>query len=211
MTAKHHAPTCFGLPSLYHQESEFCRACDVRNRCDETSYSKLIALSDKIDVKDAIARYQDRSVAGIRVPLQRRDAPEITISLPDRSTPKERFRLTLHEADMRLVAVLPVKVAAKVHLMMQKNEDRAARQALAKGVNPFPLKGAAYLSVACGMLLEKGFTRSELRLEYIKRFGWTVPTAASHVSIVAAMFPALRFAIEDARRFTLHPNLKKKQ
>lgn len=201
---------CYGLSSVYHQDSETCQQCPDNTACEEASYAKLLSLSSRIDVRDALARYQNRDALGMRKP-EMRVAVEITLPPPERTVKNESVALPLTDADRALISRLPVKVAAKVQSMMMKNEDRAARLALLHGKNPFPRKGAGPLHVACEMLLHGGFDRVGLRKRLIEVLGCGESGAYSHVSFVVAMFPALRFAKEEQGTFTLHPNLRKKE
>lgn len=201
------SPSCFGLPSIYHQESPRCRDCSHREGCESTAYAKLVALSRSVDVTDALARFQHR--AGPVRPVEAHETVSLSAVPPERSARRERLKVSLNDIDQALIDALPVKVATKVRRMMQRNMDQMARHLLAQGKNPFPLKGAGFLHVACELLLSGGFTRSRLRQTYVERFGWTNGTAAAHVSNVTAMFPALRIAIEGSDgAFVMHPSVR---
>lgn len=199
-------PNCFGLPSIYHQRSEHCAKCPHHDRCEEVAYARLLALSERIEVGDALARYQDRSGAELRRPKFK--VRLALTAIPERRARRERVSLELTAADHALIAGLPTKVAEKVQVLMKRGNDRVARAALAHGRNPFPADGAKYLHVACERLLAGGFTRAELRVEFMRRLAWKESTAFSHVSSVVSMFPALGFAHEQDGRFVLHPRLR---
>jgi hypothetical protein len=209
-TPSHLREACFGLPSVFHQESERCGQCGQRSECEPAAYARLIGLQKRgIAVGDALVRFQTREEKHLRSPGELPEV-KVTIAPPERTVRPEKVRLALSPDDQAALERLPVKVAKKVRLMMQKDEDRQGREALKAGRNPFNFEGARYLNVACDLLLSGGFTRASLRNAYCERLEWTTGTAASHVSTVVNIFPLFKFACETQQgAFVLHPAIKR--
>jgi hypothetical protein len=188
-------PRCFGLPSLIHRDSPHCAECPYLNECERVALNKALALSAYIQIPDVIARLRNRDG-------QKGQPTAITgVSHITRTTSGEKVRMALTEEDVATVKQMPVKVRRKVELLMKQGKDVAAREALLRGENPFPFEGSGYMHVACELLLAGGFTRAQLRKEYMRRLHWTEGTAYSHVSAVVAISRAIGIAEEIGGKF----------
>lgn len=98
---------------------------------------------------------------------------------------------------LRRLNGLPVKVAPKVRLLMQRGIDARAKREVRASLNPFPQDSNKYLWLACEQLLGIGFNRVELKQAFVDSLGFSPATAASHVSNTLSVFTALEI-IEPA-------------
>lgn len=188
-------PRCFGLPSVFHRDTPTCAKCPVMTECEKAALAKALALAPYVQIGDVVMRLRNRGESTTPA------AVDTQLTVVQRTTREEKLRLALTEGDRAVIAKMPVKVREKAEYIMRAGKDVEARESLSRGVNPFPLDGSRYLHVACDLLIKGGFTRAELRDAYMERLGWSRATAASEVSTVVNIFPALKFAKEVHRRF----------
>lgn len=188
-------PTCFGLPSVYHQGSERCQSCTHSSRCDEQAYARLYGLAEVIDVSDSLVRFQGRNDDGLRSPVTRA-VPKLTVN-SDRVTKREKVRLAIPQDMEPALRNLSKRVEKKARSMLMLGSDRVVRFSLQRGNNPFSLDKESHFRIAADLLIKGGFTRDQLRKCLTEDLKWTDATARSYVSSTVSLFTALSFAKED--------------
>lgn len=124
-------------------------------------------------------------------PVEPAALPEVTLTMPDVPLRSSQLSMQLTEDQLKRLEGLPVKVAPRVRLLMQRGIDARSRRDVAAGRNPFPDDTNRYMWLACEMLLHGGFNRSSLKNAFIAQLKFTPATAASHVSNTVAIFNAL--------------------
>ncbi len=195
-------PSCCGVPSLINvEEGGWCRGCEVRERCVRLAYPKLKRIANSAGMHEELVRFEavhaetlTRSTVA-KLPTPAGQGETLTPNDSDRLRESD---MTLTDRQREILASLPVKIAPKVRVLMQKRVDQAAPVRLAQGLNPFTEADPRYLQIAGELLLERrSISRSELRKRLIDQLGWTEGTAASHVSAVVAILPALGIATAD--------------
>lgn len=176
---------CFGSVMAYDEKSATCQACIACHACADNARSRLERLSEKLNIQPLIA--SQRAFRGAhhqggttRIQLQQSWQVDKT---PFQSLPKK---------------VQPLAARLDQHGIDLKNELLSRR-------NPYRQMRPKYMEVACDLLLEAGFTRSELRAALlIAHPHWQARTADSHVLIVCQLLEGMNVCHEDeSGRFTV--------
>lgn len=219
------APGCYGAASVYAMDSDICKACVAFAGCGEQAMSNLQAIRQQIDVSDILKRHQvalARNRNNAERPASPKSEPIIVSHLAvvqpspvtkpvERVTPTERVSFDLSPADAAVIDLISQankKTAAQAVLLAKANKIEAMRVLLPQGQNPFEQTGPSYMRVACSMLTNGGFLRSELKTALMTQLGWSDGTAATHVSIASALLFAFSITRKDHHdRFILNPAL----
>lgn len=171
------APGCFGHIATYSPLCEVCRDCPHNTACCESVQNRITALKK-------VNQY-----------------PDIPESLPGRTE-------ALRKPDVQVdVAVETPKVG---HGVMTKKAREVAnslgkrgidlRMALLGGYNP--VDTPRFVKHAFDFLLTEGINKRQLKDYYMRTFGWSEATAASHVGMVVSLFTGLNIAEVDGQEVT---------
>lgn len=192
-------PGCFGSVMSYDSSDAICIACEHKVDCEEKSYATLSVLREKI-ATPAISKVRDKERVNAGQPVSSEEPSERKAARPRGDHKLTREHLNIVKS---ITAVKPAKCA--LNLFKRGIDGLYIQRALRVGHNPFVKEPPHYLSVACRMLMNGGFTRRELSsaLQQDKATAMKEKTAASHVSIAVALLPAIGVAYETDGRFIL--------
>lgn len=214
------APGCFGSAIVFSHDSVTCGACPHFEQCAGVTLERLNQISGTVNVTDLMAKHrraqklqapiraarQQEQIENAPPPVQATTQKPAVTAPVERKTTVARVVFEIDEATQQVIARIPnQKAAAQAVVLCKANRIEIAKEALSKGENPFTESGPKYLQVACDMLLRGGFTRGSLKEELQAQLGWTPTTAASHVSIAAALLPAFDIASLAGETFVLSP------
>lgn len=211
----HQSPGCFGSPSCYASNSNFCQTCEGFNECGEESLNTLKRIKEVVNVDDLLHKH-NQALAKQRVENKKRlkalktEPPKMERPTPksvERTAKKEVVEFSIDEKTAELIGELPVKARPFAISLCRKGLVDRIKKDLVRNVNPLSGCGPVFLSIAIESLIAGGFTKSELREIYMKDRGWTENTAASHVSLVVKLFLMFDIAIENNQKFTASPTL----
>lgn len=164
---------CMGMPSVLNVASPSCQSCKGFAPCRTAALSVLETVRGTVKVDDMIHELR----AG-----QEGAKPAVEIEFA--------------------IASVPKKVAPRLRSLLAKGFDRAARDALRDGVNPFPLSGAKHMHLAGELLLLGRFTKGQYRQDCMNKFGWAEGTAFSEVSMAIALMRGLGLVSVDGDAVT---------
>ncbi|CAG9229082.1 hypothetical protein BVI1335_70149 [Burkholderia vietnamiensis] len=196
-------PSCCGLPSVFSAEAKTCSVCKDRSLCVSACHGMLMSLSSKMDVTTNIA-YLERTAKVVTAQSTPASPVATTIAAP--AVASIKVNLTLGEREQSTLAALPAHAAKVLRPMMARGADSRARYRVAQGQNPFDETAQRWLRLAGEMLIAGGFTKAQLRQAFVTEFGWSEGTAFARVSIVVAIFPALRIATLVGDRLVCMPS-----
>lgn len=211
------APACFGSPSCYAGDSKICQACDATSECGEEVKNTLVRIKNVINVDDLLHKHTQ----ALEKARAKREAerPPLTaaevLSKPERPMPKavertskvEKITYEIDEATEALIGTLPVKAQPFAVQLCKSGMVARIKKDVKEGLNPLEKTGPKFLALALKVLIEGGFSKAGLRGQFIKEFGWSENTAASHVSLVVKLFTMFEIATETADGFEIFPDL----
>lgn len=229
-TDEQKAPGCFGAASVYGMDSVVCQGCVAFTSCGAAAIKKLESIRELVDVRDVLARH-----AAARVKAQNKAAleqmrlappaaptplvsspipvaqPKATVQPVERKTTSARVTFEISGDDQNVLALIgekSVKTREQAIVLCKTNKVNDMRSMLPKGVNPFAESGPKFLSVACALLLNGGFTKATLKARLIADLEWTDGTAGSHVAIACALLYSFKIITADTSgAFILNPAL----
>lgn len=213
------APACFGAPSCYASDSKICQACNAYSTCGNEVTETLVRIKNVINVDDLLHKHTqalDKARATRRAKERTEEVKhEDELVKPARPMPStverkskvEKITYEIDEETNALIGTLPVKAQPfAVQLCKTGMVDRIKKD-IKDGLNPLEKTGPKFLCFALTALLNGGFTKAELRTQYIAEFSWTENTAASHVSLVVKLFGMFEIATESDNKFVVNPKL----
>ena len=209
------APACFGSPSCYAGDSKICQSCGAIGECSEEVKNTLVRIKNVINVDDLLHKHtQALDKARAKREAEKPTAVE-KLTKPERPMPKavertskvEKITYEIDEATEALIGTLPVKAQPFAVQLCKSGMVARIKKDLKDGLNPLEKTGPKFLALALKVLIEGGFSKAGLRGQYIKEFGWSENTAASHVSLVVKLFTMFEIATETADGFEVNPDL----
>lgn len=223
-TDEQKAPGCFGAASVYSMDSVVCQGCVAFTTCGDTAIKKLESMRELVDVRDLLARHAAARVKAQNVALKPPAAPAPLVPSPipvaqpkatlqpiERKTTSARVTFEISDDDQNVLALIgekSVKTREQAIVLCKTNKINNMRSMLPKGVNPFIESGPKFLSVACDLLLNGGFTKATLKARLIADLAWTDGTAGSHVAIACALLYSFGIITADTSgAFILNPAL----
>jgi len=190
-------PNCFGLVVCLSTKSQQCQNCEFFTRCKQKTAEHLSCISVKMNVEDYIAALR-REGAEVSHTIKLVGSPEV-----QRKTKVYTLEITKREQQaLEEIKGRYSKAERLLKYMYKHGIDLHAN--LIQGVNPFKYRQShRYMYVACKMLLDQGFTNSELRSRLMKENDWSYGTANSHVLIVVHTLLALSVVRTERGRYKI--------
>lgn len=196
---------CFGIPSIFSFKSKTCASCGSFENCQNESYLNLMLVQGQIDVSDAVRSHQNH----FRAINKTAPLPTQQISLncvPKRTTAVARVPHSVSEYQRVLIESLPRKVGDYMRKLILRGFVERLVDCMNNNENPFDEEGYRPYCIAFEKLKSGGFSRSVLKTAFQNEMGWSVKSAASQVSFIWSLMPALGIAKEDG--YSLVPVIK---
>lgn len=203
-------PTCFGSPtSINLAQDSLCRKCPHLAKCGRSSLDLLLALARVAPVQDLADTLHTQlqglglvpaGEVGVSPSPDAQEAPTLPGESPQRSFGRIR-RKELTQQELDLLERLPVKVAKRMRPLMRAGLFNRLAPDMKAGRNPFPTTENEFLNRFASWLLQGGqVIKKDARDRFIKVYGWTDMTAASHVSVAVTLFVTLGIAKDSGDR-----------
>lgn len=205
-------PGCLGSIISFDSSDDYCISCRYKDQCRQKVGSRLIELRNKLDVSDYLREFN--------INQGRDDEASVDAEQDEEMQPS---RAKLRPASKR-VAVRPItkeqfvqfsqdwvpKKAKKLMLQMFRKgiDGRVIGNQLRKRVNPFKNETPVTMRVACDLLLNGGFEKTELKMALMgsSKRQMNSATAIAQVSILTSTLLAIKVAYEKDGRFMLVEN-----
>lgn len=173
--------SCHGDASVFSFASVTCTGCVSFDSCVSSTHDSLLQLNLGAPAKPMLERH-------VRFVAYKKDKAMRGSVLTGKRA--------LTDDEERIAKTLPSKVASQYRRIVSEGFVPRMKEGLAKGLNPFDRNGYKYLSVAFDALLAGGFTKRELRLNYMGSCGWSEGTAFSAVNMAWHLFSSCGVAGE---------------
>jgi hypothetical protein len=211
MNAEAKAPGCFGSPSMHAMDSAHCQKCVAYTECGKVAHETLGNLAQVMDVADlmkrhAAARKKYAKPAPVVTELfEAGTLPDMPLQLCRKPTV---VKYDVDEKTMELIGgIKNAKARTQALALARANMVERSIEALADGKNPFEQTPPKFLKVACDQLLLGGFTKADLKAQYVQSLGNTAETAAWNVTMAVSVLGAFRITQQVGKRFVLNPVL----
>lgn len=159
-------PACFGISICYDPTSKTCKRCPVASSCAKAGKLELLEIASQVEVGDILKRFEGVEVRSYENWTTVLPGDFQRLGKPDRH---ESFVMTQ----------LPGRDGAFAKLLARKGVDFSLLRAgiIQKELHLYP-----WLHEACLLLMENGFTRSELAAYFTQTRNWNEATARRYVT-----------------------------
>lgn len=199
-------PSCFGVPSVFSFKCDVCSNCGHFTDCEESAYFALRSIAHRLPVEQALIEHERFRRAkdgdeGVAAP-----DPLVIVEAQPRRARVARYDLTPDQE--RRLSKLPKKVADYLRKLFVRGLDVKIQMAAERGENPFDGGKFCTQQVAFDMLLCGGFTKRDLKAQFMDRLDWQESSAYSQVSLVWQVFIELDIAREEGCRLIPSPRVQ---
>ena len=211
----HRSPACFGSPSCFAGDSKACQSCVGYSECGEAVKETLIRIRGVTDIEDLLHRHKQALEKARKKNAEKElSNPKSDLVKPPRPMPKqiqrtskvEKITYEINEETKELIGHLPVKAQPFAIRLCEDGMIDKIKDGLKTKTNPMK-GGAKFLYLAVSMLIEGGFSKSELKNKYIETLGWSENTASSHVSLAVGLFQMFEVTNISNGRVVANPAL----
>lgn len=172
------APGCFGMGACFDPTTETCASCDYAARCQPIAYRSLKVIHKEVPVPELIRLHN---------PFL---PPEERIVKSFAGSGSKRSKFSLSPEQQRMLEAMPSKPRKITKRLFEDGVDVASD--LARGINPFESEPPKLLRAPVRLLLQGGFSKRELKEEYLRESpGMSDGTAKSNVSIAVNILSAI--------------------
>ena len=203
------SPGCLGSVISFDATDEYCKACSYKNYCRDKVGRRLIELRESLDVSDFIrefnidqARDEEDVIDGGGEVVTARHSKPASKRITVKAVTKEQF----YQVNQDWIP----KKAKKLMLQMFKKgiDGRVIHNQLKIGLNPFKNETPVTMRVACELLINGGFEKSELRMALVNNSirQMSSGTAFALVSILTSTLLATKVAYEEEGKFMMVKN-----
>lgn len=183
------APGCFGSVLSFSSTDKTCAMCKYNQVCEEKAYESLLEMRQTVDVSEFEQKFNiHRIKTGKRI---------VNEAVQQSDKRKSRSKMTDEQRAIVDDDSLPVKPRKLLGSIFRKGFDAEyLLGAIRTGINPFRDKKPAILEKVFDLLLDGGFTKSDLHKTYLAG-GMAKRTAHSQVSVVVAALALLEVTNEN--------------
>lgn len=209
------APACFGAISCFAKDSEHCKLCVAYEQCEKQSFATLQSIKNIVNVDDLMRKHlkarqeteEKRKNAIEEAKKAQKDysqQPKMPTAV-ERATKVEKIVFEVTEQDQSIVMTLPVKAQFFAITLIKSGIMSEIKNGVKTNTNALKDKKPAWMSKSIDLLINGGFTRSELKNHLMKELSWSDNSAGAHVSLAIAILCGFSVAQEKSDRIVTAP------